>query len=69
MPNFTVPRMIAGLSFYRDLHGFYAAKDGRLTVTVDVASNDSPGQWTWHVTELASGITREGKIAVAQAEK
>ncbi|MFH1265531.1 MAG: hypothetical protein ABIK89_07355, partial [Planctomycetota bacterium] len=27
MPNFTVPRMIAGLSFYRDLHGFYAAKD------------------------------------------
>lgn len=27
MPNFAVPRQIAGLSFYRDLHRFYAAKD------------------------------------------
>lgn len=27
MPNFAVPRQIAGLSFYRDLHKFYAAKD------------------------------------------
>jgi hypothetical protein len=27
LPNLTVPRMIAGMSFYRDLHGFYAAKD------------------------------------------
>jgi hypothetical protein len=26
-PNLAVPRMIAGMSFYRDLHGFYAAKD------------------------------------------
>lgn len=27
MPNFAVPRQIASLSFYRDLHKFYAAKD------------------------------------------
>ncbi|MHC4401242.1 MAG: DUF3352 domain-containing protein [Planctomycetota bacterium] len=27
MPNLSVPRRIAGFSFYRDLHGFYAAKD------------------------------------------
>lgn len=26
-PELSVPRRIAGLSFYRDLHGFYAAKD------------------------------------------
>ena len=27
LPNLSVPRRIAGLSFYRDLHSFYAAKD------------------------------------------
>jgi len=27
LPNLSVPRGIAGLSFYRDLHKFYAAKD------------------------------------------
>jgi hypothetical protein len=27
LPNLSVPRQIAGLSFYRDLHRFYAAKD------------------------------------------
>jgi hypothetical protein len=27
MPNLAVPGFIAGLSLYRDLHGFYAAKD------------------------------------------
>jgi hypothetical protein len=27
MPNFDVPRQIASASVYRDLHGFYAAKD------------------------------------------
>jgi hypothetical protein len=27
MPNLEVPRQIAGMSFYRDLHQFYAAKD------------------------------------------
>ena len=27
LPNLSVPGLIAGMSFYRDLHGFYAAKD------------------------------------------
>ena len=27
LPHFSVPGLIAGMSFYRDLHGFYAAKD------------------------------------------
>ena len=27
LPNLAVPRRIAGLSLYRDLHAFYAAKD------------------------------------------
>jgi len=27
LPNVTVPRFISGLTLYRDLHGFYAAKD------------------------------------------
>ena len=27
LPNLTVPRFISGLTLYRDLHGFYAAKD------------------------------------------
>jgi hypothetical protein len=27
LPNLDVPRRIAAMSFYRDLHGFYAAKD------------------------------------------
>jgi len=27
LPNLSVPRQIAAMSFYRDLHGFYAAKD------------------------------------------
>ncbi len=27
LPNLAVPRRIAGMSLYRDLHGFYAAKD------------------------------------------
>ena len=27
MPNFSVPRSIAAMSFYRDLHSFYASKD------------------------------------------
>jgi hypothetical protein len=48
-----------------EFSGYYAAKDGRLTVTADLASNDSPGAWTIRVTELASGIAREARIAVS----
>ena len=34
--------------------GFYAAKDGTLTLKLDIAVNDDPGIWTVHVRELAS---------------
>ncbi len=37
MPNFAVPRQIASLSFYRDLHQFYAAK-----VTDEVLAETTP---------------------------
>lgn len=46
--------------------GFYGAKDGRLTIVADLASNDKPGQWTIRATELASEITRQHEIAVAR---
>ena len=37
--------------------GYYAAKDGQLSITLDLARNDSPGRWTVRVRELASGKT------------
>ena len=49
--------------------GFYGAKDGRLAIAADLASNDKAGQWTIRATELASGITRQDKIAVASANR
>jgi hypothetical protein len=51
-----------------EFSGFYAAKDGRLTITADLASNDPAGEWTIRVKELASGIAREAKIAVSAGE-
>lgn len=49
--------------------GYYGAADGRLTVTADLASNDEPGTWTIRVTELASGIAREQKVAVSAGKR
>lgn len=34
--------------------GFYGAKNGSLTVKLDIASNEDPGTWTVRVRELAS---------------
>ncbi|MDB6117259.1 MAG: hypothetical protein JWO08_1040, partial [Verrucomicrobiaceae bacterium] len=34
--------------------GYYAAKDGTLSLKLDIASNEDPGVWTVHVRELAS---------------
>jgi len=34
--------------------GFYAAKDGKLDVKLDIATNDDPGTWEVHVHELAT---------------
>lgn len=44
--------------------GYYAAKDGRLSITIDLAHNDAPGNWTIRVTELASGLSQEKTVRV-----
>jgi hypothetical protein len=51
-----------------EFSGFYGAKDGQLSITADPAANDKPGQWTIRATELASGLTREVKIAISSGE-
>ena len=37
-----------------EFSGYYAATDGRLKVSLDMASNDVPGKWIVEVEELAS---------------
>ncbi len=48
--------------------GYYGAKDGRLAITVDLAKNDLAGNWTIHVSELASGLSRQHKLTVKDGE-
>ncbi|MBD3291909.1 MAG: hypothetical protein GF393_03230 [Armatimonadia bacterium] len=45
--------------------GYYAARDGAVAVSFDVAGNDSSGEWTIRVTELASGVSRDHRIRVS----
>ncbi len=47
-----------------ELSGYYAARDGALSVTFDLAGNDTPGKWTIRVTELASGVTSDHRLQV-----
>jgi len=51
-----------------EFSGHYAAKDGRLTISVDLAPNDLAGEWKIRVKELASGQSREHRITVSPAE-
>ena len=44
--------------------GFYGAKDGKLALRLDLASNEATGTWTIKVKELASGMSGERKLAV-----
>ena len=44
--------------------GYYGAKDGKLAITLDLAPNDLPGEWTIRVKELASSLSRERKLTV-----
>jgi hypothetical protein len=44
--------------------GFYGAKDGQLSLTLDIAPNEAPGAWKIQVTELASGKQAEASLAV-----
>ena len=47
-----------------ELSGYYAAQDGTLSLTFDLADNDLTGRWTVRVTELASGLTRQHEVEV-----
>jgi hypothetical protein len=47
-----------------EFSGFYGAKDGRFTVTLDLAANDPTGKWQIRATELASGQTAERGLKV-----
>jgi len=40
-----------------EFSGYYAAVDGRLEITLDIARNDPPGVWQITVRDLASGRT------------
>jgi len=51
-----------------EFSGYYGAKDGMLTITVDVAPNDLTGEWKIRARELASGQSREHRIAVSPAK-
>jgi hypothetical protein len=46
--------------------GYYGAKDGRLELKLDLASNDRPGMWQVRVRELASGQTTSRYVRVSQ---
>jgi len=48
-----------------EFSGFYGAKDGRLSLKLDLARNDAPGQWTVRARELASGLVAEHRLQVA----
>jgi hypothetical protein len=52
----------AGRSF--EASGHYAARDGRLALTLDIAANDRPGEWRARVQELASGLVGETRFRV-----
>jgi len=44
--------------------GFYGAKDGRLAVKLNIASNDRSGLWHIRAKELASGRVAEAYVRV-----
>jgi hypothetical protein len=46
--------------------GFYGAKDGKVSLRVDLAANDAPGEWTIEATELASGKARRQTMRVVE---
>jgi hypothetical protein len=47
-----------------EFSGYYAARDGKLAVKFDLASNDQPGLWQISVRELASGKTENVYVRV-----
>ena len=47
-----------------EFSGYYGASDGELSLELDIAENDLPGDWTIRLTELASGRSAERKLKV-----
>lgn len=54
----------APASFAPEGGGHYAAKDGLLSISLDISTNDATGERTVRATELASGKTAERKWKV-----
>jgi len=51
-----------------EFSGYYGAKDGRLEIAAQIATNDTPGLWRIRAEELASGKTADVYMrVVAQA--
>jgi len=48
-----------------EFSGFYGARDGRLSLELDLAVNDLAGQWKVKVVDLASGLSQEAAFGVA----
>jgi len=48
-----------------EFSGWYAAQDGRVQVSTQLARNDTPGLWRIHAQELASGLTADAYVRVA----
>ena len=47
--------------------GYYGAQGGQLSIALDLASNDLPGQWAVRACELASGLTSRSDVTVQKA--
>ncbi|MHB8997699.1 MAG: LamG domain-containing protein [Armatimonadota bacterium] len=48
-----------------EFSGYYAARDGKVSVRLDLAPNDPTGTWTVTAKELASGQSKSQKLIVA----
>ncbi|HND56701.1 MAG TPA: hypothetical protein PLV92_29990, partial [Pirellulaceae bacterium] len=50
-----------------EFSGYYGAADGKLSLKLDIAINDTPGVWTIRVHELASGRSATRYVRVRPA--
>jgi uncharacterized protein YfaS (alpha-2-macroglobulin family) len=48
-----------------EFSGYYGAKDGKLSLRLNLAANDATGNWTIKATELASGLSKQQRLVVA----
>ena len=48
-----------------EFSGYYGAKDGQARIHLDIASNDPTGTWQIKAKELASGVSRQQTLKVA----